>query len=301
MLPVWSESPWQAGIGSLLRLVYDAHPWAVIGGVDGATTHLALQVALKSHFVLLTPASTDPSTERANVAWLFSLPPSDEALASQLVPGILGEAGRGPIAIAASADHDGHAALEAVVDALRPLRITPAALVEYPPADEDLRASVARVLAPAPRAVLVLGPAVAAGRLVRAVRAGGFGGAIVGSATATTDAFRQAAGDAVDGVIAAAPVVAGPAWSAFADAYRARWGRAPDADAANGYDAVRLVAAAIQQAGLNRARIRDTLPSLAPWSGVGGAVNWDGSGRNQRPVLLSSWKDGHYAVPGLPR
>ena len=86
--PVWSESPWQAGIAALLRLVYDQQAWAVIGGVDGTTTHLALQVALKSHFLLLTPGSTDVSTDRANVPWLFSLAPSDESLASVVVPAL---------------------------------------------------------------------------------------------------------------------------------------------------------------------------------------------------------------------
>ena len=50
----------------------------MIGGVDGTTTHLAVQIALKSHFLLLSPGSTDVSTDHANVPWLFSLPPSDE-------------------------------------------------------------------------------------------------------------------------------------------------------------------------------------------------------------------------------
>ena len=46
--PAWSESPWKAGIAELTRLVYDRGAWAVIGGVDGTTTHLAEQVALKA-------------------------------------------------------------------------------------------------------------------------------------------------------------------------------------------------------------------------------------------------------------
>ena len=83
-MPAWSESPWKAGIADLTRLVYERGAWAVIGGVDGTTTHLAVQIALKSHFLLLSPGSTDATADHANVPWLFSLPPSDEQVAPSL-------------------------------------------------------------------------------------------------------------------------------------------------------------------------------------------------------------------------
>ena len=88
ILPAWSENPWKAGIVDLTRLVYDRGAWAVIGGVDGTTTHLAVQIALKSHFLLLSPGSTDASADHANVPWLFSLPPSDERIAPVLADAI---------------------------------------------------------------------------------------------------------------------------------------------------------------------------------------------------------------------
>ena len=84
----WSESPWAAGILDVTRLVYDGGAWAVIGGVDGTTTHLAVQLALKSYFLLLSPGSTDVTADRANVPWLFSLPPSDARIAPVLAEAV---------------------------------------------------------------------------------------------------------------------------------------------------------------------------------------------------------------------
>jgi len=84
----------------------------------------------------------------------------------------------------------------------------------------------------------------------------------------------------------------GPAWEAFAQAYETRWGQPPDDAAAHGYDAVRIVVAAVRWAGLNRPLIRDAVRSLAPWVGASGRIVWDALGRNDRPVVLGRWRDG---------
>jgi branched-chain amino acid transport system substrate-binding protein len=296
--PVWSEKPWQAGIVDLVRLVYDRRAWAVIGGVDGTSTHLAVQVALKAHFLLLSPGSTDVSTDRANVPWLFSLPPSDEAVAPVVVEALARDAAVGGFAIAASTDHAAHAALLAFQRELGRRRLVPAALVELAPSETDVSAAVAHLVESRPRAVLVLAPARMAGGLVAALRGARFAGTILSGTTATGNAFRLAAGSAAEGVLAPRSVEPGTRWDAFAAAYEKRWGTAPDELAANGYDAVRLVVAAIRSAGLNRARIRDAVRALAPWSGAEGLVRWDALGRNQRRVGLGRWTAGQLLIAG---
>ncbi len=141
LVPAWSESPWKAGIADLTRLVYDQRAWAVIGGVDGTTTHLAVQVALKSHFLLLSPGSTDASADHANVPWLFSLPPSDDRIAPVLADAVARAARGGPLVVAAATDHDSHATLVALRRMLSERRLTPAALVELSPLEPDLPAA----------------------------------------------------------------------------------------------------------------------------------------------------------------
>ena len=104
-------------------------------------------------------------------------------------------------------------------------------------------------------------------------------------------AFARAAGDDAEGVLA--PALAEPSLdAAFFQAYEARWGEPADAAAALGADAVRLVAAAVRSAGLNRARIRDAVRALAPWTGASGRVRWDPRGRNERPAELGVWRHG---------
>jgi hypothetical protein len=40
---------------------YEDKVWAIIGGIDGATTHLAEQVAAKAQLTLVNPVATDRS------------------------------------------------------------------------------------------------------------------------------------------------------------------------------------------------------------------------------------------------
>jgi branched-chain amino acid transport system substrate-binding protein len=294
----WSESPWKAGVLELTRLVYQRGAWAVIGGVDGTTTHLAVQLALKSYFLLLSPGSSDVTADLANVPWLFSLPPSDERLASAMATA----AARGPGApvIVAATDHDSHAALVALRRALAARRLSPLAVVELPTGDPDLSLVARGLLRAAPRVAAVLAPSRLGGRLAAALRAAGFDGTILGGAPAGRATFASAAGPAADGV--QAPVwldTRSPAWRSFADAYGRRFrGEEPDAAAAAGYDALRLAAAAIRRAGLNRPRIRDAVRALAPWQGAGGVVSWNALGRNEPApgVEMGVWSHGRLAV-----
>jgi len=209
-----------------------------------------------------------------------------------IVDGLAGAAGGGVFVVAAAADHDSHAALVAVRRGLASRRLTPATLVEFAPGEPDLATLAARLLATAPHAVLVLAPAQAGGRLVAAIRASGFRGALLGGATAARSAFRRAAGQAVEGVMAPLLIEPGAGWQAFSDAYQARWQAPPDAAAAYGYDAVRLVAAAVRRAGLNRAGLRDAVRELSPWAGASGSVGWSPLGRNERKPTLGVWRDG---------
>ena len=300
LLPAWSESPWKAGIADLTRVVYDQQAWAVIGGVDGTTTHLAVQTALKSHFLLLSPGSTDASADHANVPWLFSLPPSDERIAPVLAAAVADAAAGGPFALVASTDHDSHAAQVALRRAFGEQRLLPATLVELAPLEADLPALAGRLLRGEPRAVVILAPSSLAGRVTAALRGAGFRGTIVGGAPAGRAAFRRAAGAAAEGVITPLLVEPGPPWEAFAQAYATRWGEPPDEAAAHGYDAVQLVAAAVRRAGLNRALIRDAVRSLAPWPGASGIVSWNALGRNDRAVALGSWADGRLRLVRKP-
>ena len=99
--------------------------------------------------------------------------------------------------------------------------------------------------------------------------------------------FLQVAGHAANGIVFPQLVDTGDADS-FTREFVALYGKEPDFQALQTYDAVLLLVAAVHKAGLNRAKIRDALRSLAPWQGLAGIVEWDLLGQNTRPVRLAT-------------
>ena len=290
--PGWSENPWGTGVVLVTRMVFEDGAWALLGAIDGASAHLAEQVALKTRVTLLSSGSTDDTAHMASVPWIFSLVPSDEVQMPVLVTALAAASRGGPFAVAAAAEHDAHAALVELRRGLASRRLTPSTLLEFDPVEGDLDPLAARLLEGSPGAIVVLAPPVPAARLVKTLRRRGYAGELMGGAPLALNAFQRAAGAAAEGVVVPLLWQPSPRWDSFARMYENQWGERPDHAATWSYDAVRLVADAVERAGLNRARIRDAVRELSPWTGAGGVVRWDALGRNRAPVGLATWVKG---------
>ena len=72
----------------------------------------------------------------------------------------------------------------------------------------------------------------------------------------------------------------------FAVRFEALTGQVPTPEAEASYDAVCLIASALQRAGPNRARLRDQLSKVSGWTGISGQVSFDGAGNNLAPVAI---------------
>jgi ABC-type branched-subunit amino acid transport system substrate-binding protein len=299
LVPAWSPSPWGSGVSDLARAVYGDRVWAIVGGVDGSTTHLAEQVAVKARLSMVSFGSTDKSVNLVNVAWALSCLPSDDAQAEVLVPELLAAGGPRPIAVVSTTDHDSHTAVVEYLTRIRKAGRTPLAHLELPPGGDGTEEAIAQIRSRRPGAVLVVGSAEDSPRIVAALRRSGHRGPIFGGATFGRRCFVERAGEAAEGAIFPHLVEASRAWDAFCSAFQRRHGFRPDYLAGQAFDAVRLIVAGLRQAGANRARILDALRALSPWQGATGVHQWDATGRNMRPVGLATIRNGHVAA--VPR
>jgi branched-chain amino acid transport system substrate-binding protein len=305
----WSDNPWGTGVVHVTRMAYHDRVWAIVGGIDGPSTHLAEQVVAKARLVLVNPVSSDKTLHLANVPWVFSLVPGDHLQARELAAAIadrlVGQPIRasGSLVLISGDDHDSHLFAVELKAALARHRVHPRHQFDCRSGDGDVDALTAKVLDSKPTAVAVVAGPDDSARLVKALRDRGFRGIVFGGPAVGRDRFAQRAGQAAEGVVfptlfdpSAAP--ASPAGESgapalavrreFVGAYRELHGKQPDFAAAHTYDAVRLLIAAIRKAGLNRARIGDALRDLSPWTGVTGTVNWDRTGSNERRVFLGT-------------
>jgi len=286
VIPAWSENPWGTGISKVARLAYYDKVWAMIGGIDGPSTHLAEQVVAKARLTLINPASTDKTVNLAGVPWMFSALPGDHLAAPVIGEALL--ARREPFGILAATDHDSHMFLVELRRFMATKGTGPIFEYEFKSGTRNFSGLAERV-ARAGAVVLLAGPS-DSGRLLATLRDKGFAGRILGGPSMGRRPFLAAAGTASQGVLL--PVLDDPTtgFQGFAAKFQSHFDVFPDFAAAQAYDATRLLITAIRKAGLNRARIRDAVRELSPWQGVAGTIAWDSVGENTRAVRLGTIK-----------
>jgi ABC-type branched-subunit amino acid transport system substrate-binding protein len=120
---------------------------------------------------------------------------------------------------------------------------------------------------------------------------------IFGSDRMASRAFLEAAGEAAEGVVAAAthdPTRDDPRLRAFVEAFTQRFDRAPETFAAHAYDGANILLAAVEKAGPNRVRIRDALYENSHYDGVTGPIIFDTTLNDIGPVYLASVTNGRF-------
>ena len=289
----WSENPWGTGVAEVARMVYVDKVWAIIGGIDGPSTHLAEQVVAKARLTLINPASTDKTVNLANVPWMFSCLPADHLLAPILAKAIASNVGKKSFILVSAVDHDSHLFTVELTKSFIQYKLSPSYQFEFKPGQDNYDRLVEEIMRARPDALVLAAPAVESAKMISAVRSRGFGGIIYGGPCLGRQDFIQRAGDVAGGAVFPLLFMHGKESAAFEKVFTARFGRRPDYLAAYTYDAVNILVDAIRKAGLNRALIHDAVRSLSPWQGVTGQIRWDPLGSNTRSVSLGTIRCGH--------
>lgn len=251
-----SDAPRAAEI---LARLFDQGAFAALGGVTTEAALTMIEVADREQKVLLSPSATSPRLAGIS-RYFFRTLPSDTAEASHMANFLAQKLDIHALMLLAEplgrpGEADGETAAH---EELTSQGIEVTETLDLPPGGEGLAAVVERVVAAAPAVVYLeaSGPEVA--DVVRQLRQRGFAGRIF-----TTHAFGSRAvlvrvGEAARGVVFTRYFdpdsdQAGP----FVAAFRRRYDREPDMYAGLGYDAFRVLAAALAQG-------RPTLPSELP-------------------------------------
>lgn len=288
----WADSPWGTGITQIVRMAYVHKVWAIIGGVDGPSTHLAEQVAVKARLTLLSPGSTDKTVNLANVPWMFSCLPADHLQTPVLADSIVSRIGQKPFLLVSAVDHDSHLFMVELTKSLAQCQLLPSYHFEFNPREMDIEGLVEKIVNSNARALILIAGAHESAQIIHAVRSKNFTGLIFGGPHLGRRSFLEQAGKAANNVVF--PLLYTPRKSSnnFEEKFASRFGKRPDYLAAHTYDAVNLLIAAIRKVGLNRALICDEVRKLSPWQGVTGSIQWDSLGSNSRPIGLGTIRNG---------
>ena len=167
-------------------------------------------------------------------------------------------------------DDDGNDAAKAIKNELPQSGIRILELQPYGADAAAITSAVSLVRAQNPGAIYIFGGGKATARVLAALRASHYEGAVIGSFGFSEPAFAALAKESLEGCYYPVPTVALTGNAVFADRYRKRFNAEPTANSIFAYDAMRIIAKAVDIKRVERINIANALKKIGDFSGQGG-------------------------------
>jgi len=163
----------------------------------------------------------------------------------------------------------------------------------------DFSAQLTKIAALKPDAVVVAGLYQEGALILKKAREIGITVPVIGNNGFNSPQLIKSAGVAAEGAVVASPWYPGKddvKVKNFIAAYKAKYNKEPDQFAAQAYDALQIMAIAIEQSGsvTDRSKLRDTLATIKDYSGVTGKFSFDEKRNPNMDVTVLVVKDGQF-------
>ncbi len=293
-LPLWGASSMD-----IVQMRYKEDAWAMLGSIDGASTHIALRAALKIELPIMDTGTTDPTVTETRIQWLLHNFPDDRQQGYALADYVFKQLKLRHVGILRENGRYGRRGDEEFINDARRMGYQPTVVVKYPIDAKDFSEQLRTLKRLGIDGLVIWGDATHAGMIIKQMRAMGMKQPVFGSSRVAYPEVMKIAGPAANGLVAISPIDPAshdPKWVDFRQKYVARYHEEPDAYASYAFDGMNILIAAIRKAGLNRGRIMDALRDyeMKRYQGVSGTAVFDYTLNNIAPVTFAEVKDGHF-------
>lgn len=287
----------QSGISAIQKQLYQNNVFAIIGPDYSSITLPSLFLAEEAGVVQITSSLAPEITAQGN-EWIFRSRPSDALNAEATVRYFIEDLGLEKIALAFTNIEYGISGINAAEKVLlEKYGMEPVVRVSHAPGDTDLTPSATRIVQSGAEGVIVWGLQTEAAHLVRSLRRLGWDGKFIYSSA--DDIFvgllSPDIATGVLGVLSWVPSDPRTSSQEFLNAYQRRFNfQRPDTHSAAYYDAVYLLAHAIENVGLDRTKVRDFLRNLTGWEGIQGTFRYGDFGNGDPGTFLTVFEYENY-------
>ena len=292
LVPHYEDDQLQApvAVAAVQKLISAQHISVIIGPVASSSTIAASKVAEQNHVILISAASTSHDISGIS-RYVFRTIAPDTFEGDAMAEYALGKGYRRfGVAFVDNAGTKGPA--EVFRAAVQSKGASVTAFEVVPQGSTDVRLQVTKLTAGKPDAVYLLGYALELGSMVRQFREQDRKTPILSFQVMEEPEVRKIAGPAAEGVVFTTPTIYGEFATGrpkeFIEKYRAKYGKDPGIFAANAYDAVYVLKAAIERQGFDVEAIRTGLTLTRGFEGASGQFDINEKGdSNQKPRFMT--------------
>jgi branched-chain amino acid transport system substrate-binding protein len=261
---------------------------AVIGMASSGGTLAAAPIAEKDQVVLLSPLATASKISNAG-DYIFRLFPSAKQEADKLIEAAVHQGYKNAAIIDINNDYGSELA-QLIQQKADFLGINVVASESYSSDATDFRTQLAKIAGKNPEAIFLMGYANDMTLVIKQAAEMGIKSSFL--ASDMFDVVQLATvGKAAEGVIYA--IGDDKTSDAFKVAFKAKYGKEANIYEAMNYDAVNLLALAIQRGGNDGIAIKNELYKIHDYPGASGTINFDSNGDAvDHPMILKIVKDG---------
>ncbi|QOY86149.1 ABC transporter substrate-binding protein [Paludibaculum fermentans] len=289
---------WGSTGNEVVKMAYENPVWAILGTIDSANSHIAIRVALKAEVVMINTGDTDPTFIETNIPWVARNIGDDRQQGYLLVDYMIRKMGYKRIGIIRSSNRYGRFGVREIKDSSRRLGHPVAIEMAYKVGGDDFSLQLDRIQEMNVDAIVHWGDARESALILNQMRARGMKQPYFCSDRSVSPEFEKAAGANAEGVICGYPWDPDrkdPKLDEFRKAFKARFQVDAETYAAHAYDGMNMLIWAVQQGGLNRAKIRDLIATRSkPWPGVTGAIPLSAVMDDAGEVFLARFGQGRW-------
>lgn len=267
---------------ALLKEQFGSGVLAAIGGVTSGEAMQMIEVVDRYDRILLSPTASGPDLTGISRNF-YRIFPSDHTAAAKMAQAASQGLKVEKIVIIAEEQPYAKGIQSVFRPAFEGLGGQVLETIEFPPNTTDMAALVTRAISLEPEAVYLAGYADGISALITELKKQGFEGKLLTtSAFATSTAIAQV-GDDATGVFLTQTVFETDSDHAhiktFVNSYREKYGQEPDIYAAHGYDAMKVMAAAIEGRPVLPNEVKKGLrDAIKDFPGVTGSIQFDDKG-----------------------
>lgn len=300
------SAQWGASSTEAVKMVFDEHVVAVLGSIDGASTHIMLRVSLKLEFPIMDTGTTDPTVTETRIPWVLHDFPDDRQQGYALADYIFKQQKLKRIGVIRTQTRYARVGVAKFFDEAKRMGHVPVLETKFLRGDTDFSAQLHMLQNAHLDGVVIWSEAAEAGLILKQMRSMGMKQPVFGSSRLDYPALLENAGPAAEGLVTTCALdlsSSDPKWLEFQKKYRAQFNSDPDAYATYAYDGMNMLIASIEKAGLNRGNIMDAFRDYQKtgYEGVAGHAQFDYTLNNIAPISMVRVQGGKFVYWKAPR